>query len=159
MAEVEGFHFEEVLTGFKWIGNKAIELDEKGYKTFFSYEEAIGHCVGNLVRDKDGVCAASVIAQLYVKLCQEGTTFYDYLQNIYKKYGYFVTKNYYFINYDKSKMAQMFAEIRQPQYPESVGKYKIKYIRDLTDGYDNSKPDNKPVLPVSKSSEMITFIF
>jgi len=27
MAEVEGFHFEEVLTGFKWIGNKAIELD------------------------------------------------------------------------------------------------------------------------------------
>jgi len=56
-------------------------------------------------------------------------------------------------------MTQMFAEIRQPHYPESVGKYKIKYIRDLTDGYDNSKLDNKPVLPVSKSSEMITFIF
>lgn len=62
MAEVEGFHFEEVLTGFKWIGNKAIELDANGYKTFYSYEEAIGHCVGGLVRDKDGVCAASVIA-------------------------------------------------------------------------------------------------
>ena len=31
------------------------------------------------------------------------------------------------------------------QYPESCGAYKIKYIRDLTAGYDNSRPDNNPV--------------
>jgi len=49
MAEVEGFRFEEVLTGHKWIANKAIELDNSGFKTFFSYEEAIGFCVGSLV--------------------------------------------------------------------------------------------------------------
>ena len=42
MAEVEGFRFEETLTGFKWIANKAMELDSQGYKTIFSYEEAIG---------------------------------------------------------------------------------------------------------------------
>jgi len=83
----------------------------------------------------------------------------EYLQDIYKKYGYFVTKNHYFINYDKPKMAQMFDEIRKPNYPESVGKYKVKYIRDLTVGYDNSREDLKPTLPVSASSEMITFEF
>lgn len=55
MAKVEGFRFEEVLTGFKWIANKAMEMDAEGYKTIFSYEEAIGFCCGNLVRDKDGV--------------------------------------------------------------------------------------------------------
>lgn len=68
MAEVEGFRFEETLTGFKWIANKAMELDAEGYQTIFSYEEAIGFCCGNLVRDKDGVSAASVISQLYAQL-------------------------------------------------------------------------------------------
>lgn len=69
MAEVEGFRFEEVLTGFKWIANKAIQMDSEGYKTIFSYEEAIGFCMGGLVRDKDGVSAAAVISQLYAQLC------------------------------------------------------------------------------------------
>ena len=44
MANVEGFRFEEVLTGFKWIANKAIEMDAEGFETIFSYEEAIGFC-------------------------------------------------------------------------------------------------------------------
>lgn len=44
MAEVEGFRFEETLTGHKWIANKAIQADSEGYHTIFSYEEAIGFC-------------------------------------------------------------------------------------------------------------------
>lgn len=46
-------------------------------------------------------------------------------------------------------------------YPSSIvgGKYSIVGIRDLTNGYDNTKPDNKTTLPISKSSEMITFTF
>lgn len=55
IAEVENFRFEEVLTGFKWIANKCMELDAEGYQTIFSYEEAIGFCCGSIVRDKDGV--------------------------------------------------------------------------------------------------------
>lgn len=49
----------------------------------------------------------------------------------------------------------------QWQYPTGIlkGKYVITGIRDLTTGYDNTKPDNKAVLPVSKSSQMITFTF
>lgn len=100
MAEVEGFRFEETLTGHKWIANKAIEVDNAGYHTIFSYEEAIGFCCGNLVRDKDGVCSAAVISQLYAQLCaNEGSNLgvvNEYLQKIYKKYGFFVTKNHYF---------------------------------------------------------------
>lgn len=38
-------------------------------------------------------------------------------------------------------------------------KYHISNIRDLTTGYDNSQPNNKAILPVSKSSQMITFHF
>lgn len=47
------------------------------------------------------------------------------------------------------------------QYPEAIldGKYLITSVRDLTTGFDNSQPGNKAVLPVSKSSQMITFNF
>lgn len=47
------------------------------------------------------------------------------------------------------------------QYPTSIldGKYSIIGIRDLTTGYDNTKPGNKAILPTSKSSQMITFTF
>lgn len=77
--------FEETLTGFKWIGNKAIDLEKEGYKVLFSYEEAIGFCVGSHVRDKDGITAAASLAELYTQLCEKGLTFSDYLENIYKE--------------------------------------------------------------------------
>lgn len=79
IAEVEGFYFEDVLTGFKWIANKCIDLDKQGYKSIFSYEEAIGFCVGSMVRDKDGVSAAINIGQLYVELAEKGMSVNDYL--------------------------------------------------------------------------------
>ena len=164
MAEVEGFRFEETLTGHKWIANKAIQVDNEGYHTIFSYEEAIGFCCGHLVRDKDGVWSAAVISQLYAQLCANEASgvgvINEYLQKIYKKYGYFVTKNHYKKCYDPKKSKQIFDEIKNGgKYPESCGPYKIKYIRDLTDGYDNSKPGNVPDLPCSKSSQMLTFTF
>ena len=52
LARKEGFRFEETLTGFKWLGNRAIELKKEGYEVLFSYEEAIGFCLGDIVNDK-----------------------------------------------------------------------------------------------------------
>ena len=43
IAKVENFRFEETLTGFKWIGNKAIDLRKEGYTVPFAFEEAIGN--------------------------------------------------------------------------------------------------------------------
>ena len=85
VAEKNGVHYEETLTGFKWLGNKAIELDNSGLQVLFSYEEAIGFCVGNLVRDKDGIVAGACLAQLYHQLSSKGLTFSDYLNEQYQK--------------------------------------------------------------------------
>ena len=54
IARVEGFHFEDTLTGFKWIGSRAESLSHEGYRSLFCYEEAIGFCCGDVVYDKDG---------------------------------------------------------------------------------------------------------
>jgi phosphomannomutase len=55
IARVEGFLFEETLTGFKWIGSRAETLSrEQGYLSLFCYEESLGFCCGDVVYDEDG---------------------------------------------------------------------------------------------------------
>jgi phosphomannomutase len=55
------------FVGFKWIGNKALQLKAENYEILFSYEEALGYCVGDIVADKDGICLRYV-SLLYLKL-------------------------------------------------------------------------------------------
>eukprot|EP00128_Syssomonas_multiformis_P013647 Colp12_sorted_trinity150504_noHs@8701 len=76
------------------------------------------------------------------------------------RYGYFTSNNSYVICYSQPTINKIFDKIRKDQkYPAACGPYKIKYIRDLTTGYDNEQPDGKATLPVSASSQMITFKF
>ncbi|KAI7898662.1 uncharacterized protein BX663DRAFT_524309 [Cokeromyces recurvatus] len=172
MAEVEGFTFVESLTGFKWIGNTAINLESQGLNVIFSYEEAIGFTIGNIVKDKDGVSALAFFSEWAVQLYKRGITAYQYLEELYKKYGYFVSENSYFICDDKKKISTIFDRIRfgdekeqdamskyghKLHYPETIGGHKVIGVRDLTIGYDSATKDNEPTLPVSSSSEMITF--
>ncbi|XP_041360176.1 phosphoglucomutase-2-like [Gigantopelta aegis] len=163
MAEKEGFSFEETLTGFKWMANKADELMKKGKTVLLAFEEAIGFMCGCKVLDKDGISGSVVCAELATHLYRKGLTLQKQLDNIYTEYGYHLSSNSYFICHDTAVINQMFHCLRNMdgtgKYPTTCGPYKIKYIRDLTTGYDNSRPDGVPLLPVSKSSHMITFTF
>ena len=47
LAAAEGFHWEETLTGFKWLCSRAVELRQSGYEVLMCYEEAIGFCCGS----------------------------------------------------------------------------------------------------------------
>ena len=58
IAKALGVAYEETLTGFKWIANRAIDLEKTGKRFVLGYEEALGYTVGDVVRDKDGVSAA-----------------------------------------------------------------------------------------------------
>ena len=76
--------------------------------------------------------------------------------NVFNRYGYFVTKNSYFLCYDPVKMTEVFTEMRNNNnYTPKCGDFAIKDIRDLTTGYDSSVPDKKPLLPSSTSSHMV----
>ncbi|KAJ3271811.1 Phosphoglucomutase-3 [Terramyces sp. JEL0728] len=162
-ANVNGLRFEETLTGFKWLGNRAIDIEREGTKAIFAYEEAIGFMCHDVVKDKDGVSALGVFAEWANHLYGNGQTVYGHLQSLYKLYGYWVSQNSYFICHDKQTIAKIFDKIRYAlnttalDYPREIGGFKVIYVRDLTVGYDSLAPDNKPTLPVSSSSQMITF--
>lgn len=172
VAKTEGIHWEDTLTGFKWIGNRAIDLEKEGYNVIFGYEEAIGFMLGDIVRDKDGVSALGCFAQLAAKLYKQGIKISEYLDSLYKKYGYFASANSYFICHEQDTIDRIFNKMRfgsspqkddtgrfafMPMYPTHIGPHKVVNVRDLTLGYDSSKGDGVPVLPVSPSAQMITF--
>ncbi|KAI9988925.1 hypothetical protein PInf_022613 [Phytophthora infestans] len=161
VANAEGLNFEETLTGFKWMGNKTAELRNAGKTVLFSFEEAIGFCVGDLVKDKDGVVAAAVFAEMAVQLeTTKKMTVDQHLNALYERYGHFVTQNNYVKCYDPVKIRSIFERLRKNgKYWKSCGDFAITQVRDLTTGYDNAQPDRRAVLPVSSSTEMITYTF
>jgi len=116
--------------------------------------------VGSVCLDKDGVRGAPIFAEMAIYLDQQGLLVNAHLENLYKKYGYFATNNRYFFCYDPKLMEVIFSKIRNNgKYCESIGKYKVKHIRDLTTNYDTMQPDKKAILPISSSTHMITFFF
>ncbi|KAJ3342638.1 Phosphoglucomutase-3 [Gonapodya sp. JEL0774] len=181
---VERVEYHETLTGFKWIGNRAAELQASNREIAFAYEEAIGFmCGGGFVRDKDGVSALAVFAELAVQLENKGMGAGDYLDSIYEKYGDFVSETSYFICRDPAKMAlicdrmRFGGEVRDwiqggqkiPRiraYPSTITApsrpdlpLTVTRVRDLTEPYDSASPPPAylPTLPTSRSSQMITF--
>ncbi|XP_015523670.2 phosphoglucomutase-2 [Neodiprion lecontei] len=166
MANKEGFTFEETLTGFKWMGNRVTELLRQKKTVLFAFEEAIGFMCSSTVIDKDGISAGVRVAEMASYLETMGISLAGKLDEIYAEYGHHISDNSYYICHEQLVIKSIFERLRnfngKPNtYPSSIlgGKYPIIGIRDLTTGYDNTQPDNKAILPVSKSSQMVTFTF
>ena len=79
-----------VLTGFKYIGEKIRQFENKELDgTFlFGFEEAIGYLVGTHVRDKDAVVASMIIAEMTTTFENNGSSIYNEIMKIYEKYGW-----------------------------------------------------------------------
>ncbi|KAI9787709.1 MAG: Phosphoglucomutase-3 [Geoglossum umbratile] len=158
MAVKEGFHFEETLTGFKWLGNTALQLRQRGYDAYFAFEEAIGYMFANVIPDKDSVSAGAVFLTAMSRWkAREGLTPWGKLQDLYRVYGFFQEANTYFVSPSPELTERIFSDIRHmaTPYPDMLGKRRILRWRDLTEGYD-SATGGLPLLQVSKDSQMIT---
>ncbi|KAJ7990515.1 hypothetical protein DPEC_G00301140 [Dallia pectoralis] len=161
LARIEGFHFEETLPGFKWIGKKIHELTKTGNEVIFAFEESIGFLCGSMVPDKDGVSAAVVVAEMASYLHNKDQTLHQQLQNIFEIYGYHISTTSYVTCNEPQTVKRIFTRIRnfdgENTYPKTSGGSRIVHVRDVTTGFDSSQPDQICVLPMTKSSQMITF--
>lgn len=90
IAEDFDIELMDVLTGFKYIGEKIREFEDAGDKTYlFGFEESYGYLAGNFVRDKDAVIASMLVCEMCLYYKEQGKSLYDALIELYEKYGYF----------------------------------------------------------------------
>jgi phosphomannomutase len=106
MAAKHGVPFAETLTGFKWISRAAPDL-------VYGYEEALGYAVApNLVRDKDGVSAALLVAELAATLKAEGSSLPQRLIELAAEYGLYATSQLSWRVIDLRQIDEAMARLR-----------------------------------------------
>ncbi|XP_019716271.1 glucose 1,6-bisphosphate synthase [Hippocampus comes] len=163
MARQEGFHVEETLPGFKWIGNRIQELTAEGKTVLFAFEESIGFLCGSRIPEKDGVSTAVVVAEMAADLRDRKLSLQQQLHNIYQMYGYHMSRTSYVICNDGVTIGRIFARLRDfgggggGPYPATCGGIRVVHVRDVNRGFDSSQADSRSVLPMSRSGHMITF--
>lgn len=127
-----GARYEETLTGFKWIANRAMELENEGYTFLFGYEEALGYTVGPVVRDKDGVSAAVLMAEMASVLRERGQTLLGELEAIHRRHGLFVSSQVTVTKKGVTGAAELKAlmERLRKAAPRTVGAHTVRAIAD-----------------------------
>ncbi|MFW6381057.1 MAG: phospho-sugar mutase [Bacillota bacterium] len=91
IAEDHSVEVMDVLTGFKYIGEKMEEFEETGDRQFvFGFEESYGYLVGNYARDKDAIVASGLVAIMALYYRQQGYSLYEKLDQLRKDYGYYL---------------------------------------------------------------------
>ncbi|GGS88173.1 MULTISPECIES: phospho-sugar mutase [Streptomyces] len=132
IAEAAGVGYEETLTGFKWIAR----VDGLRY----GYEEALGYCVDpEGVRDKDGITAALLVAELASELKEQGRTLTDLLDDLAMAHGLHHTDQLSVRVEDLSVIANAMAQLRA-QPPVSLAGLRVVSAEDLNRGTDKLPP-------------------
>lgn len=132
-----GVKMFEVLTGFKFIGEKIQQFQDSGDYTFlFGFEESYGFLSSTFVRDKDGVNASLLISEVACACMAEGITLYDRVQDIFREYGYFVEKVVSTTLPGKdglTRMKEIMTDLREHP-PVEIGGMKVTAVRDYLKG-------------------------
>ena len=94
VAKNYGVELRKVLTGFKWIGDQILRLEEAGQEErfIFGFEESYGYLSGSYVRDKDAVVASMLICEMAAYYRSIGSSIKQRLEEIYAKYGRYLNK-------------------------------------------------------------------
>ena len=125
IAKSYGIECMSLLTGFKYIGEKMTEFAEKKNHTFLiGFEESYGYLVGNHARDKDGVVATMLIAEMAAYYRNQGKTLYDALIEIYEKYGFYAERTVSFTMPGKdgmAKMSEILVNLRKSPIKSAIG--------------------------------------
>jgi phosphomannomutase len=158
LAERTGADYRETLTGFKWIGNAAMDYErETGGRFVMGYEEALGYSIGPLVRDKDGVSAAVVCAELVAWNRARGRTVLDQLDDIYRRVGLFVTEQVSITKAGSDGLAAIRATMARfrADPPKQIAGIAIERVDDLERGSGGLPPSDVLVFRLAGGRRVI----
>jgi phosphomannomutase len=154
-----GVRYEETLTGFKWIANRAMQLEEEGFTFVFGYEEALGYTVGDVVRDKDGVSAAVIMAEVVATLRARGKTVIDELETIARRYGLYVSQQVSVTKkgVEGAEAIRTMMNALRANPPREVGPLKVLAVSDLQASERRDFAANATTSLVLPKSNVLTF--
>ncbi len=139
MAAAHGVPFVQTLTGFKWIVRARDDL-------VFGYEEALGYACGpQVVRDKDGMSAALLVAELAAGLRAQGRTLLDRLDDLEREHGVHATDGLSVRVEDLAVIAAAMARLRAAPPARLAGRPVLE-VRDLLHGEGDLPPSDVLVL-------------
>ncbi|PML54889.1 phospho-sugar mutase [Vibrio lentus] len=128
VANSHGATYFQTLTGFKWLANIGMQLEDKDNEFLFAYEEALGYTIGTQVRDKDGLSALVVFAQLVEELKSQGRTVWDLLAQISLEHGVHTNaQRSIALDPDSPSIG---SKLRSAQ-PKTIGGVAVSVIEDL----------------------------
>ena len=133
VAEAYNAQIMNVLTGFKYIGEKIEEFGQTGSNNFvLGFEESYGYLSGGFVRDKDAVIAATLIAEMALYYKTKGKTLAEALHDLFEKYGYYKEELVSITMEGKDGQEQIAAMITalRENAPADVNGVKIAIVED-----------------------------
>ncbi|CAL9570639.1 putative phosphomannomutase [Nocardiopsis dassonvillei] len=139
IAADRGVHYEETLTGFKWLARAGAP----GTRRVFAYEEALGYCIGGdegrPVADKDGIGAALAAAALTAAARAQGRTLLDLLDDQARRYGLHLSDQLSVRVSDLSLIDTAMRRLRA-EPPTAFGPLKVAGIDDFAAGHAGLPP-------------------
>lgn len=122
----------DVLTGFKFIGEKITEFEENDKEFILGFEESLGYLIGEYARDKDAAVAAGLLAIMALKYKEEGLNLLDRLAELRKEYGYYL-EDLNSIRLEGKEgqeiITNTIAQLREKS-PEKIAGRKVKIAKD-----------------------------
>ena len=148
IAAAHGADWAETLTGFKWILSAHSQRADS-HDLVLGYEEALGYAVGEVVRDKDGIGAALVMAELVAALKREGRTLGDLLDDLHRRHGVHATGQrsvrFESVIGNRQPMKMAMAALRDAP-PTELGGAAVTAVNDLAAGGSHLPPADVVVL-------------
>ncbi|SDD08309.1 phospho-sugar mutase [Halanaerobium congolense] len=151
-----GVEVQDVLTGFKFIGEKMTEFEETGDKEFIlGFEESLGYLIGKYARDKDAAVAAGLAAIMALKYKEKGMTLLDRLAELRAEYGYYL-EDLHSIRLEGKEgqeiITKTIAHLREKS-PEQIAGYNVEIARDYKESkISYLKEDREEELKLPKSN-------
>lgn len=133
IAKDKGVSVKELLTGFKFIGEQIALLDDPS-KYFFGYEESYGYLIKPIVRDKDAIQSAILIAEMAAYYKEQNMTLGQRLEQLYEQYGFY-NEVTYSLSFDgpggMDKIINAMKQARSINWDKIAG-YEVSEIIDYT---------------------------
>lgn len=161
LCQKYGAELRNVLTGFKYIGEQILGLEQNGEEDryVFGFEESYGYLAGTYVRDKDAVVASMLICEMAAYYKKQGKTLSQVIDEMYDQYGYYInqTLNFAFEGAQgMKKMQEIMTELRE-NTPAEIAGFKVIKVDDYLESVSTDKVSGEITTINLPKSNVIAF--